>query len=314
VRLLDADGDVVATSVTDGTGRTAFPVRAGSRYAVEAPTPRQWAPTAPRRGRSVATRVLVTAPADGRQSSVEFGHYGTVDQLPPGAPVVTPGGGALRRPTSVRVTAETGATIRYTLDRTAPTASRGMLYLGPVLVSTDRLLRAVAIDAAGNVSDVTAVGFDLPWKGRAGTWAPQSWVTSTGTGRGTAADVRTLDGRSLVVASASAGRGHAVRTAPTAVLSAHLRSPAAITVSVTLRSSLRRTSVQVQWFDVRSRAWRGLTTVDAGLDAGTWDLDLPSPARAVGKDGAVRFRLVGGHAEPFDLSVDQFTVTAVNAR
>jgi hypothetical protein len=307
VRLLDAVGRVTATAVSDGAGRTAFAVRAGATYFVEAPVPLDWQPTAPGAG---LTRVRVTAPA-----TVEFGEYNTVDQLAPAAPTVSPGGGAVSPgggavspgggavtgPVDVTMVAETGATIRYTLDGTIPTAARGMVYGGPVRVSVDRVLRAVAVDRAGNISDVTAVSFDLPWRGRTVVVEPSSWLTGLGLAR---------DGQTI--GSVLSGGRRKVDTSATAVLPAGIRSPAALTLSLTLRSTLRRTPVQVQWFDAPTGTWRTVATAEVGLDAARLDLDVANPPRAVAPDGSTRFRVVAGHARPFDLSVTDVLVTAVN--
>ena len=113
------------------------------------------------------TSPSVTAPADGGQASVEVGHYNTVDRVPPPPPTLSPGTAALSSTSLVTITAESGAIVRYTLDGTAPTASRGMLYTAPVRISTDRVLRAVAVDPAGNASEDAVASYDLPWSGHA---------------------------------------------------------------------------------------------------------------------------------------------------
>jgi hypothetical protein len=299
VRLLDTAGRVTATAVTDGTGRTAFAVRAGSTYLVEAPVPLDWQPTAPGAG---LTRVRVTAPVSGA-ATVDFGQYNTVDQLAPAPPTVSPDGGALTGPANVTLTGDTDATIRYTLDGTAPTATRGMVYSGPILVSTDRVLRAVAIDQAGNVSDVTAASLDLPWQGRSATVEPRSWLTALGRARD-----------SLTVASVASGGQTKVDTSATAVLPAGMRTPAALTLSLTVRSTLRRTPVQVQSFDVPSGTWRTVAATEAGLDAARLDLDVANPARAVSPNGTTRFRVTADNSQPFDLFLTDVSVTAVNKR
>ncbi|MER7443877.1 SdrD B-like domain-containing protein [Micromonospora avicenniae] len=312
VRLFDSAGQVLATAITDGTGRVAFPVKAGTRYGVDVTVPTGWRATGPVADGAVVVRVPVTAPADGGQASVEVGHYNTVDRTAPQPPTADPGAGALAGPTAVTLTAEAGASIRYTLDGTAPTATRGMLYTAAVRVSMDRVLRAVAIDAAGNVSADLAVAYDLPWAGRTAVLTPSGWAASSGTVRGDAADTTADDGRYLVVASAPvAGRPTADVTAAVPV-PADLRSAAALNVSVSLRSSMRNTRVRLQWYDVATNTWRALGNYSQGLDEARVDVDVAAPARAVAADGTVQIRVIGDLGYPFDLSVDQLTVTAVN--
>ncbi|TRW44713.1 SdrD B-like domain-containing protein [Georgenia yuyongxinii] len=311
VRLYDAAGKLLATAVTEGTGRAAFPVQAGSGYAVEAAAPTGWEATAPTAEGAVLTRVDVRAPADGTTATAEVGHYNTVDRTAPVAPVMTPPGGVLDRPTTVELTAESGAQIRYTLDGTTPTATRGMVYVNPVRISTDRVLQAVAIDPAGNVSPVAAAAFDLPWTGASATLPPASWAATTGALRGAGygdAD----DGKYVAVASARLARQTADVTA-TMALPENLRAPAALNVSVSLKASLRNTRVRLQWYDVATDTWRALAPAyTQGLYEGRVDLDLPNATRAVAADGTVQIRVIADNAQPFDLSVDQLNVTAVN--
>jgi hypothetical protein len=69
-----------------------------------------------------------------------------VVQPPVAAPTISPAAGSdLVAPLSVTLsTATPGATIRYTTDGTVPTADTGMLYAGPLRVSGDTSLTAVA--------------------------------------------------------------------------------------------------------------------------------------------------------------------------
>jgi hypothetical protein len=312
VRLFDTAGRVLATEITDGTGRVAFPVKAGTGYQVEVTVPTGWRATGPVAGGEVVARVPVTAPADGGQAGVEVGHYHMVDRTAPQPPTANPAGGAFTGPALVTLTAEAGATIRYTLDGTAPTATRGMLYTAPVRVSMDRVLRAVAIDAAGNVSADLSAAYDLPWNGRSAVLTPSAWTPTTGTVRGGVAETASDDGRYLVVASAPVAARPTADVTATVAVPADLRSAAALSVSASLRSSMRNTRIRLQWYDVSTSTWRALGTYTQGLDEARLDVDLAAPARAIAADGTVQFRVIGDLAYPFDLSVDQLTVTAVN--
>jgi hypothetical protein len=59
------------------------------------------------------------------------------------------------QPFQVRITNDTaGATIRYTLDGSAPTATAGLVYTGPITISTTSVLRAAAFKTGYQSSDV----------------------------------------------------------------------------------------------------------------------------------------------------------------
>ena len=103
-------------------------------------------------GRSRADHHLGDDPRTaGRSASRWVTTTRSTGHLPPRRPL-SPGTSALSATSLVGITAESGAAIRYTLDGTAPTASRGMVYTGQVRISRDRVLRAVAVDPAGNTS------------------------------------------------------------------------------------------------------------------------------------------------------------------
>ena len=317
VRLLTSAGAVVAAEITDGTGRAAFAARAGTSYTVEATVPTGWQATAPLAGGAVQTKVPVTAPADGGQGTVSIGHYNTVDRTAPAAPATSPGGAlvALTGATSVTVTGETGATLRYTLDGTTPTATRGMVYAAPVRISTDRVLKAVAVDAAGNVSPVAATSFDLPWTGTSRSVTAGVWTATTGTVRGTATDGAADDGSFVSVASGLAGTRPTADVTAGVVLPTTHRAPVALNVSASLRTTLRGTRVRLQWYDVTTSTWRNLSAAfDQGLDEARVDLDLPGATSAVDASGTVKVRFIADNGSPFDLAVDQLVVTAVNRR
>ncbi|HEY5996862.1 MAG TPA: chitobiase/beta-hexosaminidase C-terminal domain-containing protein, partial [Candidatus Deferrimicrobiaceae bacterium] len=64
------------------------------------------------------------------------------------APVFSPPAGAYAGAQAVTIsTATPGATIRYTTDGTMPTATTGIPYAGPVVVSDPKTLKAAAFKA-----------------------------------------------------------------------------------------------------------------------------------------------------------------------
>ncbi|WP_298456718.1 SdrD B-like domain-containing protein [uncultured Cellulomonas sp.] len=317
VTLLDAAGTaVLATAYTDGSGRAAFPTQAGTSYRVRVDVPPGWQPTGPQQGTTVLTTVPVTAPADGGPAGVDVGHYNTVDRIAPLAPVITPGGPttvALEVPTLITITGETSATVRYTLDGTLPTATRGMVYAGPVRVSMDRTLHAVAVDGAGNVSPVAAAQFDLPWAGTSATVTPSSWsVTSGGAPRGGPAQTAADDGTLLAVASVPVASRPTVDVTATVPVPVDLRAARAVSLTASLRSTARSTRVRVQYWDVTAGLWRQATTTTQGLDEARVDVDLGAVANLVDRAGAVRVRLVADNGRPFDLQVDHLGLSLVN--
>jgi hypothetical protein len=231
--------------------------------------------------------------------------------------VSNPGGGlvSLTSATNVTLTGETGATLRYTLDGTTPTATRGMVYGAPVRISTDRVLKAVAVDPAGNVSPVAATSFDLPWTGTTQPVTARTWTASTGTVRGAAADAAADDGSFLSVASGLAGTRPTADVTASVVLPETHRSPVALNVSASLRTTVRASRLRLQWYDVTTATWRNLSAAfEQGLDEARVDLDLPGATSAVDPSGTVKVRLIADHGLPFDLAVDQLLVTAVNRR
>lgn len=54
-----------------------------------------------------------------------------------------PPGGALKSPVTVTITSDQGQNIRYTLDGTVPSASKGIVYKGPITLSTSAILMAM---------------------------------------------------------------------------------------------------------------------------------------------------------------------------
>ena len=315
VRLVS--GTTTVTAYTDGSGRAAFPAKAGATYQVSVDLPTGWQATAPLNGTTAQTTTTITAPADGSPGVLAFGHWNTVDRTPPAAPTATPGSAALTGSALVTLSGESGATLRYTLDGTTPTATRGMSATSgaTVRISLDRVLRAVAVDAAGNVSPVMAAAYDLPYTGKVGVLAPGSWaVTSGGTPRGGAPETATDDGRELAVGSVPVGTRPTVDITATVAVPTDLRAAQAVSVSFSHRATLRGTRVRAQWYDVSTSTWRALSTTTQGLDEARVDVDMTTIANWLDAAGTLKVRIIADNAAPFDLVVDRVAVTAVNRR
>ncbi|PTX90951.1 chondroitinase-B domain-containing protein [Opitutus sp. ER46] len=85
---------------------------------------------------------------------------------PPGAqvaaPLFNPPAGSYTGTQSVTIaTTTTGAAIRYTLDGSAPTASTGTLYAGPVSVATSATLKAIATKSGLADSTVSTAAYTI---------------------------------------------------------------------------------------------------------------------------------------------------------
>jgi Bacterial Ig-like domain/Chitobiase/beta-hexosaminidase C-terminal domain len=108
----------------------------------------------------------------------------TIDKDVPAEPVSTPAGGNFTTAQTVTMTAEPGATIRYTRglnNATDPTPASGTRYTAPISVSTTATVRAIAIDAAGNVSPVAVETYTINSDATAPT--VPTGVTATATGQ-----------------------------------------------------------------------------------------------------------------------------------
>jgi hypothetical protein len=76
------------------------------------------------------------------------------------APVISPDGGSFTQPQSVTLsTATSGASIRYTLNGSDPTADVGTLYSSPIAINSNTVVRAVAFRAGMTTSAVTSRQF-----------------------------------------------------------------------------------------------------------------------------------------------------------
>jgi hypothetical protein len=92
-------------------------------------------------------------------SGVQFSDYVITNQV--NTPVIAPNGGFFSSAQSVTMTTSTsGASIRYTLDGSTPTAS-STLYSGPVTISSTSTLKAIGIKAGAANSAVVSANFGI---------------------------------------------------------------------------------------------------------------------------------------------------------
>jgi len=114
--------------------------------------------------------------------SSRFGSYDiNLGTLTP--PIITPSGGVAVSSAQVTLTAGAGATIRYTIDGSTPSAT-STAYAGPISVQTNVTLKARAFHVAWTASDTAAATFKIhvanPVVGPAsGVYAPEQVITVT---------------------------------------------------------------------------------------------------------------------------------------
>lgn len=324
VTLWSANGRTsLGTAVTDSSGMASFSATAGTKYQVSTTLPTGWVRTAPLDARgTVLAKVPVTGPSSSTQTEVTFGQYNSRDSVPPPVPVANSAGGSFTQPQTVTLRSETGATIRYTLDGSMPSATHGMRYSSGVVIGGDRVLRAVAIDPAGNVSAELApedptlppgLDFTVAVPGATvGSATPTRWTATKG---GTPSGDPTVtlaaeDGLRLLLPSAliSKSAGHGVDGYATVRLPSGQRDLATLGVVVDSRVNLPGAKGALWVHDWRAGSWTRLLPDDT-IDTA----DLRSvvyvggdPRRFVGPDGDVRVRLAATRtAGAFDTRVDQ---------
>ena len=82
--------------------------------------------------------------------------YGSVPDLPPSAPSVSPNGGTFSGSATITLSTTTsGAAIRYTLDGTEPSLTNGSLYSDPFTITTSATVKAKAF--LGTIGSRTTV-------------------------------------------------------------------------------------------------------------------------------------------------------------
>jgi hypothetical protein len=105
------------------------------------------------------------------------------DTVAPAAPQASPAAGRHEGTQLVDLFGEAGATIRYTTDGTVPTVSSARFGTS-LLVDRSTTIRAIAIDAAGNVSPDASLVFTIvaPGTGAASVIAPVPGLAAAGAG------------------------------------------------------------------------------------------------------------------------------------
>ncbi len=333
VKLFDATGKtLLQQKVTDAQGLAAFKTSAGVKYQVQAMLPTGWVQTSPVDSRNVAlTKVAVVGPTGTTSVGVEIAQYNTADSIAPPVPTSSVAAGTYSTAQQVQLTSESGASIWYTLSGAAPGAATGQLYTGPVTLSSSHLLRAIAVDGAGNVSaelssdpssSVSSAGLPIEvvlTGTTAAVQAPASWKVTTGgvptppSGLTEAQSLALDDSQRLLLPSVYVTKTklYTVDGYASVVLPSGQRNVAALGVDLDGRATLTGTTRSMWLYDFKAAAWVSLinaqsqpitdlrSVVDASGD----------PARFVSGTGEVRVRYSAVRSSgAFDSRLDQVLV------
>ncbi|WP_435101165.1 chitobiase/beta-hexosaminidase C-terminal domain-containing protein [Arhodomonas sp. AD133] len=155
--LYNADQTV---TLTGEAGASLYFTRDGT-----APSPASNAYTGPITVTATTTVKAIAVDTAGNQSEVLSETY-TIDKTAPAKPTVDLPGGIYSSDQSVTLSGESGTSLYYTLDGTAPTSS-STLYSSPITITDSTTLNAIAVDAAGNASGVRTATYTIE-KGFAG--------------------------------------------------------------------------------------------------------------------------------------------------
>jgi hypothetical protein len=313
VRLWDRLGkSIIAQGATNEYGRRAFATTFGTEYQLEILLPTGWTATTPKDARGVATtKVKVVGPAPSASLEQQYGQYNTNDRTPPPAPTANPGPGEYTTPQSVSLASETGATIRYTLDGSIPTAVTGSVYNGPIWIGISTKLNAVAIDAAGNVSTLTSTIYSLPPATTAPPAAAATWTRTVGTVRsGSAAQLGADDGAYLVMASAKVGSKLTVDAYGAYTVPQERRNLVSLTVDFDAGASAGGYNRTLSLYNFTTSTWETLETKAQTIpDLRTTIRVGGDPKRFLSSTGELRMRVQATHSSTFDLKVDLMTFT-----
>jgi hypothetical protein len=148
------------------------------------------------------------------------------DLVAPGAPTVSPNGGAINGQRSVFITGAAGDQVRYTVgngDQAAPTTTSGIPFTGPFNVGPGQTVKAIAVDAADNISAVTTASFTqappvvvtppAPTQPGTGTTPPGTGTTPPGTGTTTGTGSAAVIPLAPSIGQARSGKAGGAKTA-----------------------------------------------------------------------------------------------------
>jgi hypothetical protein len=313
---------LLARGGTDASGHVAFPAVAGTDYLLEVLVPDGSVATAPVLSNGAATTTRkVTGPTGSSSVDVLFGQYEEFDITPPPTPVATPPGGSYDTEQSVSLVSETGSSLRYTLDGSTPTATHGQVYTGPVTVTSSKTLKAVAVDAAGNVSGVSTQVYEFAGTTAAGevltTASPapaDSWTMLAGSVvTGSVASVSGDDGSRLVMRSATSGNAEVVDAYGSYTVPLGQRDMTALTVTYDGGASTGGFTRDLYLYDFTASRWEPIRSeTQTGTDMLAMMDVAGDPRRFLSADGTLRMRVSARNSTGYDLKADLMTFTVTH--
>lgn len=314
VRLYDRNGkSLLAYKATNSQGYAAFQVAAGVDFQLQVLEPEGWVTTTPlARNGSPTNVVRVTSSSDPTKSvdPVEFGQYQVLDITPPPTPTATPPGGSYGSMQYVTLESEAKAVMRYTLDGSTPSTS-STLYQGPITVAISLTLKAIAIDAAGNVSGVMTETYVIGAPALSATYAATAFSIQKGSLiSGAAAQLAADDGDYLVLGSVKRGRYQAVEWTGSASIPGDQMNVVAMMIYYDGGASSGGLSRTFYLYNFTTSSWEKLisqtqTAADMSATIGV----NGDPKRFVAGNGEVRLQTVVTGSASFQLKADLLSFT-----
>ena len=260
--------------------------------------------------------VLTATATDSLGNTSEFATNVLVpDTTPPDPPVPSPAGGTYTGSQSVTLTAEAGATIRYTTDGSTPSVTSGTIYSGPISISSTTTLKAVAIDSAGNVSTVMTETYTIEATAPV-TAAPappsELSIIKGSIVSGSVSQLAADDGAYVVVGSAAAGSTQVIAFYGQYTVPLDQRSLVGLSVSYDGGASVGNFTRQLSLFNFQTGAWEVLKSeTQPTTDLMTTITVSDNAARFMSSTGLIRLRVQATRSQSFELKADamSFTIT-----
>ena len=237
------------------------------------------------------------------------------DTTPPLGPSASPAGGIYSGSQAVTLTAEPGATIRYTTDGSEPTLTSGTLYSQSISISSTTTLKAVAIDSAGNVSTVMTETYTIeavaPVTAPPGPPSKLSIIKGTLVS-GSVSQLAADDGANVVIGSVASGSSQTVVFSGEYSVPRAQRTLLGLSVSYDGGASVGTATRTLSLFNVQTGTWEALKTeAQPTTDLLTTITASGDVTRFMSSTGLVRLRVQVTNTQSFELLADamSFTVT-----
>lgn len=239
------------------------------------------------------------------------------DSTAPPAPVADPAGGTYTSPQTVSLSSEDGATIRFTLDGSDPSPTEGMGYSEPITIESSATLKAIAIDAAGNVSTMTTESYTIesasppPSTGGTVTAAASGWTNIDGAiAAGSADNLATDDQVYLTLKAVKSGLKYLYNGYGSLTLPADQRDLSELTVTYDGGASRGGYNRTLYLFNFATDAWESVGTQrQTTSDLNTTIPVNGDPKRFVSSTGEIRMRISASNLSSFQLKADLMSFT-----